>query len=85
MRSASAPFQKAVVGTIYRYITTLLEVIPLEKIYWVGYLAVLARLSKEMKVGFQRQIWDQTRLYWENQVKKVKAEGITNMANPHII
>ena len=84
-RSAPAPFQKAVVGTIYRYITILLEVIPFEKIYWVGYLAVLAHLSKEMEVGFQRRIWEQTRLYWENQVKQVKAEGITNMADSHLI
>lgn len=82
--SALTPSQKAVVDTTYRYITILLEVIPFEKIYWVGYLAVLARLSKEMEVGFQRRIWEQ-RLYRENQVKQVKAEGITNMVNHHLI
>lgn len=78
VRNAPAPFQKVIVGTIYKYITTLLEIIPFGKMYWVRYLAILASLSKELEIGFQRRIWDQTRLYWQDQAKTDEV-GITEI------
>ena len=71
VRNAPAPFQKALVGTIYRYITVLLEIIPFEKTYWVRYLAILAYLSKELEVGFQRRIWEQDCI-GKNRLNKLK-------------
>lgn len=83
-RNAPAPFQKAIVGTIYKYITTLLEIIPFGKMYWVRYLAILASLFKELEIGFQRRIWDQTSLYWQDQAKEVKP-GVTEITSPPVI
>lgn len=75
VRYAPAAFKKAIVRMIYRYITVLLEVAPLDEIYWMSYLVVLAHIYSELEVGFQRRNWEHTRSYWQNRVNRVKIEG----------